>query len=275
MNNSTSFPLHGYTLPLSPEGKSALVEPPPWHYGGEVIEIMFKADPDRVRELIPPPLEMGLEPGMCLLWFVHWISVSDSNPELVYINPERTQYNECLVMVGCQLNGEPGYLVSYAWVDNDFTLMRGFVQGFPKKLGRIYMTQLHDMNPVVGGKRAGARLRGICEAHGERIVTASLALTRLAQPTERPPVRFYLLRHFPDIEDPQRPAVQEIVESVVSHVEVGEIWAGEGEVSVAASEIEEVAALKPTEVRGGFLMSMGLTLAGGRVLYRYTDVLQK
>jgi hypothetical protein len=31
------FPLKGYSLPLSPKGKTSIVDAPPWYYGGEVL----------------------------------------------------------------------------------------------------------------------------------------------------------------------------------------------------------------------------------------------
>ncbi|MFP5213514.1 MAG: acetoacetate decarboxylase family protein, partial [Acidobacteriota bacterium] len=116
------FGLKGYMLPLSPSGKSSVVDAPPWHYGGEVLHIAFKADPERVRALIPPPLEMGPNPGEGIIWFTDWVSVSDSHPDLAYLNPERANYRECLVLLSCRFEGTPGYAVPHIWVDNDFTL---------------------------------------------------------------------------------------------------------------------------------------------------------
>jgi len=49
------FPLKGYTLPLTPEGHSSLVDPPPWYYGGEVMQLIFRTDAARAKELIPHP----------------------------------------------------------------------------------------------------------------------------------------------------------------------------------------------------------------------------
>lgn len=263
------FPLKGYTLPLTPSGKSSLVDSPAWYYGGEVMQLMFRTDEARARELIPPPLEMGPNPGKGIVWFVEWVSVSESNPDLAFINPERAMYRECLVMIECSFQRQPGYIVPYIWVDNDFTLMRGFVQGFPKKLCRIYRTKLNDLTPVVGGKRVGAKIKGICEAHGERIVEGSLVFTRQAEPSELPPVKFYLMRHFPDIEDASKPAVHELVISEVSDVRVADTWAGDADLKFFESALEEVAALVPLEMLGGFFHSMGLTITGGRVIHKY------
>ncbi len=269
MNSKHKHGLKGYTLPLTTTGRSSVVDAPPWYYGGDVLHLKFRADEARVRELIPPPLEMGPRPGEGIVWFTEWVSVSESRPDLAFLNPERAVYRECLVLLGCQYEGNPGFIVPYIWVDNDFTLVRGFVQGFPKKLGRIYMTKLHDLNPKVGGRRVGARMKGICEAHGERIVEGSLVFTRQARPSELPPVKFFLMRHFPSIEDPDKPVVNEITTSVVSDVRVGDVWVGDADVKFMESDFEEVSFLGPLEILGGFFYSMGLTINAGKVLYRY------
>jgi acetoacetate decarboxylase len=263
------FPLTGYTLPLTPKGKSSLVEPPPWYYGGEVTQVFFRTDAGRAKELIPAPLEIGPDPGQGIVWFVEWVSVSESNPDLAFINPERAIYRECLVMIQCSFRGDPGYVVPYIWVDNDFTLMRGFVQGWPKKMARIYLTKFSELHPKIGGKRVGAKMKGICEAHGERIVEGSLVFTRQAEPSDLPSLKFYLMRHFPNIEDASKPAVHEIVISAVSDVRVADIWAGEAELTFFESAFEEVAALAPTEMLGGFSHNMGFTITGGRVIHSY------
>ena len=54
--------------------------------------------------------------------------MSESDLELAYVNPERAVYHECLVMLHCAYEGETGYIVPYIQVDNDFRLMRGFIQ---------------------------------------------------------------------------------------------------------------------------------------------------
>ena len=233
------------------------------------MQLIFRTDTARAKELIPPPLGLGPDPGLGILWFVEWVSVSEANPDLAFVNPERSVYRECLVMIQCQHEGETGYIVPYIWVDNDFTLMRGFVQGFPKKLGRIYLTKLSELNPKVGGKRPGAKMKGLLETHGERLVEGSLIFEREAEPSELPAVKFFLMRHFPDIENPAKPAVHEIVTSVVSDVKVADIWAGEAQVKFLHSAMEEVAGIEPLEMLGGFYHNMGLTITGGNVLHRY------
>jgi acetoacetate decarboxylase len=179
-------------------------------------------------------------------------------------------YRECIVMLGCQFEGVAGYYVPYIWVDNDFTLMRGFIQGFPKKLGRVYITKLHDLTPKIGGKKIGAKIKGICVSHEERIVEGSLKFKRQAKPEEVPPVKFYLMRHFPDFTNPSKPLVHDITVSNVTDVKVANAWAGDGEVRFMASPFEEVADLGPVKVTGGFFFSIGLTITGGKVLHSWS-----
>ncbi len=266
---SPEFPLKGYTVPLTPEGSSSLVEPPPWYYGGEVMQIVFRADAQKAKRVIPPPLEIGPEPGKGIVWFVEWVSVSESNPDLAFINPERAIYRECLVMIQCSYQGVPGYIVPHIWVDNDFTLMRGIVQGFPKKLGRIHRTKLTDLNPKLGGKRPGARMKGICEAYGERLVEGSLIFQRQALPSELPSIKFYLMRHFPDLENPSKPAVHELVISNIRDYQVADIWSGTADLRFFNSAIDEISALDPVEVLNGFYCDIGLTITGGNVIHNY------
>ncbi|MHA1711136.1 MAG: acetoacetate decarboxylase family protein [Candidatus Freyarchaeota archaeon] len=263
------MPLKGYCLPLSPEGKAQVVDPPPWHYGGDIIQVVFKADPKEVKQVLPEPLELGSNPGLAFIWFVEWTSVSDVNPDLAYLNPERSQYKECLLAVSCRYHGEEGFTVPYIWVDNDFTLLRGWFQGFPKKLARIYMTRPHPLNPKMGPIGPGTKLKGICEGHGERIAEASLRITGKASVEELPKFRFFLLRHYPSVEDPSRPAVMELVQSVVENVRVSDVWKGEAELYFYPSFFEEVDKLKPIEILAGHYFSLGMTIKGGRILHRY------
>ncbi len=269
MNTKKKFGLKGYSLPLTPEGRSSVIDAPPWYYGGEILHIGFKAAKEKVARLLPPPLEMGPDPGAGAVWFPDWVSVSEGRPDLAFVNPERSNYRECLVMLACSFNGKPGYFVPYIWVDNDFTLIRGFIQGFPKKLGRIYVTRLHELNPKIGGKKIGAKIKGICEVNAQRIVEGSMTFTRKAKPSEVPPVKFYLMRHFPSVEDPNVPAVHELATGAVRDVKIADVWTGSGELSFFPSPFEEVAGLGRVKVQEAFYFSMGMTITGGEVLHKY------
>ncbi|MEM3510464.1 MAG: acetoacetate decarboxylase family protein, partial [Nitrososphaerales archaeon] len=81
--------LKGFCLPLSPEGKASLMGAPPWHYAVDLLSIIFRADEDAVRSLLPEPLEPYSDPALCYAWFGDWLSIWDGGEDMLYINPER------------------------------------------------------------------------------------------------------------------------------------------------------------------------------------------
>ena len=95
------------------------------------------------------------------------------------LDPVRSQYKECFVVVRCTWNGEHYSRCVYIWVDKDFALARGWYQGYPKKLGSIWMTR-----PVTVGKagprlEAGGRFGATLAANDRRLAEVSLTLTGL------------------------------------------------------------------------------------------------
>src|SRR5215210_2831666 len=117
--------------PRTPLGAASIVPPPPWHYSGDVLTLEYRTDPANVAALLPAGVDPAPEdPGAVALIWADWQSCSDSGEEL--LDPVRSQYKECFVVVRCA---------------------RGWHQGYPKKLGAMWMTR-----PVTVG-RAGPRLQ--------------------------------------------------------------------------------------------------------------------
>jgi len=96
-----------------------------------------------------------------------------------------------------------------------------------------------------------------------------MTFTHPSNPSELPPIRFYLMRHFPSIEDPIRPSIHELTVATVSDVKIKDVWAGDAQIKLFESIFEEVADLGPIEAQGAFFFSMGLTITGGKVIYKY------
>ena len=46
--------LHGFSVPLTPEGLSPLVSLPPWHYSSDCLVVEYWTDPGAVTALLPP-----------------------------------------------------------------------------------------------------------------------------------------------------------------------------------------------------------------------------
>ena len=155
---------------------SSLVPEPPWHYSGDMLTVEFRVDPASVAELLPEPLHLAEEdPGAVAVVWADWQSCSDGFGEL--LDPERAQYKECFVVVRCRYRGQHYSRCVYIWVDKDFAMVRGHVQGYPKKLGDIWMTR-----PVTVGRAGprlepGSRFGATCSATGRRLVEAQFTIT--------------------------------------------------------------------------------------------------
>jgi hypothetical protein len=73
--------LTGWSLPLSPLGRAALVPAPPWHFSGEALGFDFHADPDAVAAVLPPGIE-PLGDGAASFSFVDWCSSAKDDPRI-------------------------------------------------------------------------------------------------------------------------------------------------------------------------------------------------
>ena len=159
----------GYSLPLSPAGKASLVPAPPWHYVGDFLVIEYWADPAAVAAALPPGLvPYPDDPGRAAALFVDWQSCSDSGEEL--LDPIRGQYKEFFIVVSAMLGDELVTTCPYIWVDRDFALVRGWIQGFPKKLAvdsddAELRARLQGRGPHLCRYRAGGRPPD-CRGHG-------------------------------------------------------------------------------------------------------------
>ena len=153
--------LKGFVPPLSPEGRSSVVAGPPWHYSGDLLTIEYRAAPGSVERWLPDPIEPAEDdPDAVAVIFADWQSCSDSFEEL--LDPVRSQYKEAFVVVRCRYRGETYSRCILIWVDKDFAMVRGWHQGYPKKLGSIWITR-----PVRHGK-AGPHLESRRAVRRER-----------------------------------------------------------------------------------------------------------
>ena len=55
--------LKGFSVPLTPQGKSTLAPLPPWHYSSDCIAIEYWTDPGAVAALLPPDSRPTKNPG--------------------------------------------------------------------------------------------------------------------------------------------------------------------------------------------------------------------
>jgi acetoacetate decarboxylase len=233
-----------------------------------MLTVEYRTDPARVAELLPDGIELAPDdPGAVALIWADWQSCGDSFEEL--LDPVRSQYKECFVVVRCSFQGEVWSRCVYIWVDKDFALVRGHHQGYPKKLGSIWMTK-----PITVG-RAGPRLEP--EARfGATLAAADRRLARamitLEQPAEKPGfVNSHPMLHnrwWPAIESDGSDALDELVTMSGYDGEVGDIWSGTAEVDLFESPSEELSLLHPLEIVAGYYHRVGVSWGGGTTLRR-------
>jgi acetoacetate decarboxylase len=233
-----------------------------------MLTVEYRTDPERVAELLPEGVGLAREdPGAVALIWADWQSCGDDFSEL--LDPVRSQYKECFAVVRCEWEGQTWSRCVYIWVDKDFAMVRGYHQGYPKKLGSIWMTR-----PVTLG-RAGPRLEpggrfGATLAAGDRrIAEASLTLT---EPAVTPGfVNGHAMLHnrwWPAIESDGSQSMDELVTMRGYDGEVADIWSGSAELRLLDSPSEELSALAPVEIIGGYYHRVGVSWKSGTTLSR-------
>ncbi|CAN5425744.1 acetoacetate decarboxylase family protein [soil metagenome] len=252
----------GFSTPHSPDGLANLVGPPPWHYVGDLLVIDYWADPAAAAAVLPAPLEPHPDGGRMAAVFVDWQSCGSDRSELV--DPSRSQYKEFFVTVNALYEGEEVAYCPYIWVDRDFALARGWIQGFPKKLGSVWLTRTFGLGNAADPQIAQDSTFGAtCAAYERRIAEGTVTLERPSESGSEhsdPPV--VNRRLFPRLEKGrhEEPAVHELVRSRSYDRSASQIWEGSATLEIFDSPGEEVAALAPVRVGRGFRFTLAYSV---------------
>ena len=258
----------GFLFPRTATGRSSLLPNPPWHYSGDLLTVEYRTDPAAVARLLPEGIDLphdDEDPGAVAFIWADWQSCSDSFDEID--DPVRLQYKEAFVVVRCRWNDRLWSRCVYIWVDKDYAVARGHLQGYPKKLGSIHQTR-----PVTVGKAGprlapGGRFGATLAAYDRRLAQATLTLTG---PSETNGfvngLPMLHTRWLPRIECDGTDTVDELVTMSGIDVELGPVWKGDATLELFESPVEELLDLAPRELIGGFWRSVGTTFAGGTTL---------
>jgi acetoacetate decarboxylase len=260
------FP-RGYTAPLSPDGRAGLVLAPPWHYSADFLVVEYRTDPDAVLALLPSELEPAADAGAVAAIFADWQVCSDDGHEL--LDPVQGQYKEFFLVVGCTFRGTPASRCVFIWVDKDFAMMRGWIQGFPKKLGAIHMTRVFPVGRATPRIEPGARFAATCTAGSREIARALVTLRRVSDtgPTVTDPP-MHNTRLFPAYRG-LVPDVFELVRAGGRDRVISELWEGDAELTLGSNTIEPLDSIRPAEIMKGYRFSFGYSVDGGDVLLQH------
>ncbi|HCE92136.1 MAG: acetoacetate decarboxylase [Burkholderiales bacterium GWA2_64_37] len=170
--HSHHWPHQSFTAPFTTTGRSALVRPPPWHYAGWLLNVAFRFDALAAMPLVPDAV--GRPMGTGCVHFADWQACTDGHELL---DPVLSQYRETIVVL--EIERPDGSRCMYCpaiWVDQDISMVRGLLQGWPKKMGSTWLTRSLPLDhpaaaPLRRGSKLGASLavkdRRLFEAHAE------------------------------------------------------------------------------------------------------------
>ncbi len=253
-----------FTAPLTGNGRSALVPAPPWHYAGWLMNVAVRFDTSNSAQLVPPVL--GRLTGKGGVHFADWQATTDGH-ELV--DPVYAQYRETIVIV--EIERPDGRLYNFCpfiWVDQDISLIRGLLQGWPKKLGTTYLTRsLPIEHPAAAPLKAGSRMGATLTVKERRLIEATLTLTG----EKGKPYGFLANRTigtvgWPDLTQPgQCPELRWLLPDIQGKV-ASEWHDAEAEIRVLPHPVEELSLLGELKAEGASVGWVGITIVGAQPL---------
>jgi hypothetical protein len=249
-----------FTAPFTQSGRSSIVPPPPWHYAGWLMNVAIGFDSAQSAALVPPGL--GRLTGKGCIHFVEWQATTDGS-EL--IDPVYAQYRETIVIV--EIQRPDGILYNFCpfiWVDQDISLIRGLLQGWPKKIGSTFLTRSLPIDhaaaaPLKKGTRMGATL----SVKDRRLFEAGLKLT--GEPGS--PYGFLANRTigtigWPDLTHPaDLPELHWVLPDIQGKVS-SEWHDAEASLAVLPHPVEEVSLLGELQAERASVGWLGITVTG-------------
>jgi acetoacetate decarboxylase len=182
-------------------------------------------------------------------------------------DPARGQYKEAYVALHARLDGKTVARIPYIWVDSDLSFARGHIQGFPKKFGVISITRAIEVGHGGPKLERGATFAGHIAGLGVRLAHGSVTLDAPAEPGFVPKalrLPVWHTRMVPDLAGGE-PLVFDLSRNIVSEFAVASVWTGNASLELFESEFEELAALRPVDVVGGFRCAVAFSITGAEI----------
>jgi Acetoacetate decarboxylase (ADC) len=251
--------LQGFTPPFTPRGVASLVPPPPWHYAGWLLNVEFECERERAASFVPASL--GSATGRGTVHFAEWQATTDGSELL---DPIQSQYRETIIVLEVQRPDGAANFCPLIYVDQDVSMLRGQLQGWPKKMGSTWVTRSLPLDhPAAAPLREGTRFGASLAVKDRRLAEARLELTG------RPGEPLGILAHptygtvgWADLTRPERPPELRHVRAVISR-RVGDTWhEARAELAFLEAPREELADLRlrgTTRASAGWL---GITITG-------------
>lgn len=258
-----------YSLPITRSGKSSIVPPPPWHYGVTYIGAHVKFDKSTAEKVLPDFLSTD---GEGWIYIAEFISPSEHTWDLMYQDPDLTQYMEGAIGLKVNYKGNNYLYFPFMWVDKDWALVRGWLDGYPKKIAKISMTKLHPLLPKYNKPEKGLRLGGYVVRGGNFLLRLQV---ELEGKTDSVPTKnfgpFLNIRFFPSRGDGEI-NLFEVVSRVRDESVSGDVWVGKANVELGGYVNDEVNTLKLKEIIGGYYYTLYFKVTTTKLLERIENI---
>jgi acetoacetate decarboxylase len=228
------------TSPAYPPGPYRFVD-------REFVIVTYRTDPERLRELVPEPLE--IEEPLVKFEFIRM--------------PDSTgfgDYTEAGQVIPVSFRGRKGSYTHCMFLNDHPPIAGGReLWGFPKKLAQPSLRTETDL--LVGTLDYGpVRVATATMGYKHGQTDANAAKAALAAPN-------YLLKIIPHVDGSAR--ICELVEYYLEDIQIKGVWTGPGALSLTAHALAPVAELPVLEVVSAMHLVADLTLGLGRVVYDY------
>ncbi len=262
-------PWRGQSWPRTMTGRSALVEPLPHHISCDSLHVSFKADPQKIANLLPPGLE-PLESGEGWVMIAEMAKVSVEDPDNGWKAPARSSYNECVLGFYCRFGDRLGRYSALVWVDRDWSMGMGPIFGWSKRLAEVDRTRHQRANPhFASGPYV---LGGTVSRYGATIVEMAIRFDEEQKSLERLPghggstfLYRYVASPSPDVDD-----LEQLFELQLDNVVTRNIREGAGSLHFGKAPDEELAELGEVTVTGGYSYERGWTTGrNARLIHDY------
>jgi acetoacetate decarboxylase len=265
---------NGYLVPSPPAGKAAETLALPLHCAGDFLAVEFWTSPDATAAAIGPALTPDqTASGHAWALFADWqLTPKDDEPS----NSSPEQYREFCVLLDAQWRGTSVVRRSHVYVDQASTMARGWIQGYPRKLGAVTQTRSFAMpGRASAALVAGTRLSGSLSVCGQRQAEATITLREsmhdVSHVLRRPTVNLRYLPLFASDDRRDRPRVHELVTDIAQDFNFANAWRGDAELQIPKSVHKDLDALAPLRVGKGYRWSMSCTVCDVRVLESFLE----
>ena len=251
--------LTGFTPPYTPSGRSALIPAPPWHYAGQLLSLAFDVDRAAAQSLLPDGL--GQATGSAAAHFCEWQSTSDGSELL---DPAYSQYREFLALIEVERQGARCFYCPFIYVDQDLSMARGWLQGWPKKFGSVWLTRSYELaHPAAAPSRAGSRLGASLAVKDRRLAEAAVTLTgEAAAPIGFLAAPSYGLVPSPSVIGTPDRGEPTLARAAVTDKVQGPAHAATGTLRFLDSPRDELALLQPMAVTAASVSTFAMTITG-------------